>query len=69
MTYFHIFPVQHSDCPYLTFDAYVETETEDMFTGAIRVSCISCGMPFQAMVESTKCTPDRPDHLPMAAIA
>ena len=33
MSYFHIFAVQHPDCPHLTFDAYVETDSEDMFTG------------------------------------
>jgi hypothetical protein len=68
ITYYHIFPVQHRECPHLTFDAYIETDTEETFTGFIRVRCMACGEPFQADISSTKCTTNRPDHLPTAVI-
>jgi len=67
VSYYHIFGVQHRECSFLTFDAYVVTESERPFDDDIEVECPACGKTFRAFVSSTKCTLERPSHLPLAA--
>ena len=68
MPYYHIFAVQHAECPFLTFDAYVVTNSERPFDDDVELECPTCKKTFRTFVSSTKCALESPDHLPLARI-